>query len=49
MHGKWHLFVPSLSIREKELGHIRQKVIIGAVSSVLWTFTPILVSIQKES
>jgi hypothetical protein len=41
----WEMaFIRSItSIREKELGYIRQKAIIGAISSILWTFTPILV------
>jgi ATP-binding cassette subfamily C (CFTR/MRP) protein 1 len=45
----WEMaFIRSItSIREKELGYIRQKVFIGAVSSILWTFTPILVSKTK--
>jgi hypothetical protein len=33
-------------IREKELRYIRQKAIISAVSNILWTFTPILVSMR---
>ena len=46
----WEMaFIRSItSIREKELGYIRQKVIIGAVSSILWTFTPILVGIRRR-
>ncbi|UJR17989.1 hypothetical protein I4U23_004890 [Adineta vaga] len=36
-------------IREEELGFIRQKAIIGAVSSILWIFTPILVGITTFS
>ena len=31
------------SIREKELGYIRQKAIASAISNILWVFTPILV------
>ncbi|CAF1436131.1 unnamed protein product [Rotaria sordida] len=39
-------FIRSIThIREKELGYIRQKAIIGAISNILWTFTPILVGI----
>src|ERR1700722_16328573 len=44
----WEMaFIRSIThIREKELRYIRQKAIISAISSVLWTFTPILVSIR---
>lgn len=31
------------SIREKELGYIRQKAILSTLSNLLWSFTPILV------
>jgi ATP-binding cassette, subfamily C (CFTR/MRP), member 1 len=41
----WEMaFIRSItSIREKELGYIRQKAIVSAISNILWTFTPILV------
>jgi ATP-binding cassette subfamily C (CFTR/MRP) protein 1 len=41
----WEMaFIRSItSIREIELGYIRKKAIIGAISNILWTFTPILV------
>ena len=41
----WEMaFIQSItSIREQELGYIRKKAIISAVSNILWTFTPILV------
>lgn len=43
-------FIRSITrIREKELGYIRQTVVIGAISSVLWTFTPILVRKIKKT
>jgi hypothetical protein len=44
----WEMaFIRSIThIREKELGYIRQKAIISAVSSILSTFTPILVSMR---
>ncbi|CAF4345359.1 unnamed protein product [Rotaria sordida] len=43
-------FIRSIThIREKELGYIRQKAIIGAISNILWTFTPILVGTTKET
>jgi ATP-binding cassette subfamily C (CFTR/MRP) protein 1 len=44
----WEMaFIRSIThIREEELGYIRQKAIISAVSSILWTFTPILVSMR---
>ena len=47
----WEMaFIRSITrIREKELGYIRQKTIIGAISSILWTFTPILVSKTKTT
>jgi len=47
----WEMaFIRSItSIREKELGYIRQKAIIGAISSILSTFTPILVSKTKKT
>ena len=47
----WEMaFIRSITrIREKELGYIRQKVIIGAISSILWSFTPILVSTTKKA
>ncbi|CAF1344492.1 unnamed protein product [Adineta ricciae] len=43
----WEMaFVRTINrIRESELIYIRQKAIIGAVSSILWIFTPILVGI----
>ncbi|CAF1415524.1 unnamed protein product [Rotaria sordida] len=43
----WEMaFIRSITrIREKELGYIRQKAIIGAISNILWTFAPILVGI----
>jgi hypothetical protein len=46
----WEMaFIRSITrIREEELGYIRQKVIIGAISSILWAFTPILVSKTRE-
>ena len=42
----WEMaFVRTINrIRESELAYIRQKAIIGAISSILWVFTPILVS-----
>jgi len=45
----WEMaFIRSItSIREKELGYIRKKAIIGAISNILWTFTPILVRIRR--
>jgi len=43
-------FIRSITrIREKELGYIRQKAIIGAISNLLSTFTPILVSKTKKT
>jgi hypothetical protein len=44
----WEMaFIRSIThIREQELGYIRQKAIISAVSSILSTFTPILVSMR---
>lgn len=47
----WEMaFIRSIThIREKELGYIRQKAIISAVSSILSTFTPILVSMRMIS
>jgi hypothetical protein len=41
----WEMaFIRSIThIREKELGYIRQKAIISSISTILWTFTPILV------
>jgi ATP-binding cassette subfamily C (CFTR/MRP) protein 1 len=41
----WEMaFIRSIThIRDIELGYIRKKAIIGAVSNILWTFTPILV------
>jgi hypothetical protein len=41
----WEMaFIRSITnIREIELGYIRKKAIIGAISNILWTFTPILV------
>jgi hypothetical protein len=46
----WEMaFIRSVTrIREEELGYIRQKVIIGAISNILWAFTPILVSKTRE-
>lgn len=46
----WEMaFIRSINhIREQELGYIRQKAIISAASSVLWTFTPILVSMRMR-
>jgi hypothetical protein len=46
----WEMaFIRSITrIREKELGYIRQKAIIGAISTMLSTFTPILVSKTKK-
>jgi len=46
----WEMaFIRSIThIREKELGYIRTKAIISAISNILWTFTPILVSITKS-
>jgi ATP-binding cassette subfamily C (CFTR/MRP) protein 1 len=45
----WEMaFIRSITrIREKELGYIRQKAIVSAISSILWTFTPILVRIRR--
>lgn len=34
-------------IRKKELRYIRQKAIIGSISNILWTFTPILVRFSR--
>ena len=44
----WEMaFIRSIThIREKELGYIRQKAIISAVTNILWIFTPILVSMR---
>jgi ATP-binding cassette subfamily C (CFTR/MRP) protein 1 len=41
----WEMaFIRSIThIRDIELGYIRKKAIIGAISNILWTFTPILV------
>lgn len=37
-------FIHSITrIREKELEYIKKKSIINSISSILWTFTPILV------
>jgi len=46
----WEMaFIRSISgIREIELGYIRKKAIISAVSNILWTFTPILVRIEED-
>ncbi|CAF1308417.1 unnamed protein product, partial [Adineta steineri] len=43
----WEMaFIHSITrIRDKELGYIRQKAIVTAISNILWTFTPILVGI----
>ncbi|CAF3899223.1 unnamed protein product [Adineta steineri] len=46
LYGWEPAFIRLISrIRQKELGFIRQQAVIGAISSILWTFTPILVSI----
>jgi len=41
----WEMaFIRSIrSIRDKELGYIRKKAIVSAISNILWTFAPILV------
>lgn len=41
----WEMaFIRSItSIREQELGYLRQKAIISAISNILWVFIPILV------
>lgn len=42
-------FIRSItSIREKELGYIRQKAVIGAISNILWSLSPILVIKTKR-
>ncbi|CAF1159240.1 unnamed protein product, partial [Adineta steineri] len=43
----WEMaFIHSITrIRDKELGYIRQKAIVTAISNIIWTFTPILVGI----
>jgi hypothetical protein len=42
-------FIKSINqTRDKELRYIRRKAIIGAISNILWTFTPILVRIRKD-
>ncbi|CAM4943622.1 unnamed protein product [Rotaria socialis] len=39
-------FIRSITrIRDEELGYIRKKAILTAISNILWTFTPILVGI----
>ena len=41
-------FIASVDqIRKKELRYIRHKAIISDISNVLWTFTPILVRINR--
>ena len=41
----WEMaFIRSIrSIRDKELGYIRKKAIVSAISNILWTFALILV------
>jgi hypothetical protein len=41
-------FIRSISdTRKQELRYIRQKAIISAISTILWTFTPILVRMKN--
>jgi ATP-binding cassette subfamily C (CFTR/MRP) protein 1 len=41
-------FIRSIShVREKELGYVRRKALVSALSNMLWAFTPILVRSEQ--